>query len=298
MKNGVTSYLRNTATRRTVGACAAAVILAMLVVDLSLSLAMDWLQEQFGALTYGSRAWQIRNYTFELLSGMILGISASQLLLAVAYAALGDGHSPRRIIYTTFVLAVFTNVLLLFVMWWYELRWGEVISLFLVPTLLFFLLQIPVWGFRSYFGWTIKSPWSKSHEPQPMRFTVAHLLGWSVFLAVPLCILQGMLSSGSMGFPVLAFCCWGVVLCVLLMGLLYLGLTADFGRWKFLATATMSLLVASATESAAIWLWEGRVDINSALVLNAATFSGGTLLLFCLRLAHRLGYRLLPFDNR
>ena len=137
------------------------------------------------------------------LVGLSFGIWTSQLLLLVAYAALGDGHSPRRILYTMFVLTLFTNANALFYMWWYRTRWDEVIGFFLTPLLLFFLLQIPVWGIRSYFRWTILSPWSEPSERRPLQFTLAHLLGWSVFLAVPLCILQAMLSDGMMAFP-----CW------------------------------------------------------------------------------------------
>ncbi len=281
--------------RQTVLRAVAIVVPVMLVADLLMLSTIEWVETP---MSWGT-AWWIREYLIPLIVGLVMGIFGSQLLLAALYAALGDGSSPKRVLYSTFALAVFTNVLVLFSMLWFRVGWGDAITGgFLIPMLAFFLLQIPLWGIRSFFGWMIKSPWSKSGAQPRMRFTLAHLLGWSVFLAVPLTIIQAI-QFGLAGSELLVICGWILVLSALLMSFVYLALAADISVWTLIAAATVVQFLAVATQLVALWIWKGKGGlIIEAVVLLAAHFSGGVVVLLCLTLAHHLGFQLQSFRNR
>jgi hypothetical protein len=259
----------------------------MLVLDQTMIVGFIWAESQF--LFAGRLSMQAQALAF--LSGLMSGTFGAQLLLAVAYAALGDGSSPRRILYTTFLLAVFTNSLVVMNMLCFRQPWGHAVVIFLIPTLLFFLLQIPVWGIRSFFGITIKSPWFELTDERSMRFSLAHLLGWSAFLAVPLCILQGIVIRGEIDvFLVATSCFFGVVVCVILVWFLHVGL-ADTRIWKLIAAVSFPLFIAAILSLITTFLWVGIPTI-AAIALLTASSSAGAAMLLCLRLAYRNGFRL------
>ncbi len=228
----------------------------------------------------------------------MMGMFTSQLLLAAAYTALGDGPSSKRTLYTTFVFAVFTNALVVFGMVWFQMAWSKTVFPFLIATLFFFVFQIPMWGIRSSLGWTIKSPWSESVPRRPLRFSLAHMLGWSTFLAVPLCIFRTLTMTRSQGHIPFIFWIWGLILCVLLLWFVYLVLAADLSKWQFAAAAVLSLLLAIAMQCAVFWRLSGSTDFVTVLAICFGNFCGGAVMLSCLCLAHRLGFRLLPFDAK
>ena len=279
--------------RQKVVGTVAVVVLVMLVADLLMLSTIEWVQTP----RFWGTAWWIQKCLIPLMVGLIVGFFGSQLFLAVLYSALGDGSSPKRVLYTTFAMTVFTNVLVLFNMWWFRVGWGDAIGGFLSPILVFFLLQIPLWGIRSFFGWMIKSPWSKSRAQPRMRFTLAHLLGWSVFLAVPLTIMQAI-QFGPAGSVLLALCGWILVLSALLVSFVYLTLAADIGVWRLIATATVVLFLAIATQLVALRIWVGGPGVQPVVMLTTAQFSGGAVVLLCLTLAHRLGFQLVTYRTR
>lgn len=286
-------------TKRTVVWSVAIVLAAMLIGDLLVILMVDWARSlPRTALVVGTPAWWTQRVAYAISFGLLMGMFTSQLLLAAAYSALGDGPSPRRIIYTTFVVAIFTNSLVVFGMWWFQRAWSESVFPFLIATLFFFVFQIPMWGVRSCFSWTIKSPWSDLVSQRPMRFSLAHLLGWSAFLAVPLCIFPALTLTGSRGYFPSIFWIWALILCVLLLWFVYVALAADIGKSQVVATAALSLLVAVAMQYEAFRFWDGPASFVTVLIISIANFFGGAVLLFCLRLAHRLGFRLLPFEAK
>jgi hypothetical protein len=275
----------------------AIVLVAMLLADVFILVLVDWVGRLPDLGAWNQALW-IRRMLVGAAHGSLIGTFTAQLLLAVVYAALGDGHSPRRILYTTLVLAVFVNALVVFGMSWFQLAWDETVILFLIATLVFFVFQIPMWGIRSCLGWTIKSPWSAAVPRGRLRFSLAHLLGWSTFLAVPLCIFSALHVPNARGPISYFFWFWGLILCVQLLWLAYMALAADMSKLKFTAVAVLSLLGAAAMQYAILWLSEGRFDSSEALAIGFANVCGGAVLLICFCLARRLGFRLLPFEAK
>jgi hypothetical protein len=268
----------------------------MLLADIVLIWTFDSVQTYYYETFVVRRPWLLITV---LLARTFAGFCGAQLVLAVLYAALGDGSTPRRIIYTTFLLTVFTNVLVQFNLWYFpQLRWGDAVGIcFLVPLLLFFLLQIPLFGIRSYFGLRIKSPWSAPIETRRMSFTLAHLLGWSAFLAVPLCILQAM--NSPVGFELVITCFVAVSGYALLFVLLYLTLRVMISTWKVIVGATLGSLVAIVTEMAVIRLGSGPgLALWETLIgVVAAHAAGGIVVLVCLLVSRGFGFRLLKFGD-
>ena len=166
---------RSTVSWQMVRSATVAVVLTMFATDITLLSASPYV-----STTSFAQVWP----------GVMFGFLGSQLMVAVLYAALGDGSGLTRIVYTAGVLTVFSYTLALFGVWWFSFDWSDIVVLFLFPPMLFFLLQIPVWAVRSCFGWTIRSPWSKPERQTRMRFSLVHMFGWSLFLGVPLCILS------------------------------------------------------------------------------------------------------------
>jgi hypothetical protein len=166
------------------------------------------------------------------------------------------------------------------------------VGIFLGPMLLFFPLQIPFWGVRTYFGWIIKSPWSAPTERRRMSFTLAHLLGWSAFLAIPLCILQAY------GIPNISelFAITSIALtwCALVALLVYLALGTAIRPSGLLVAATLASLLAVAVQTGVIMLAEPSPTRlwEPATMLLAAHCSGTTVILVCLKITRWLGFRL------
>ena len=229
------------------------------------------------------------------------GVLIAELLLVATYAALGDG-STLLILYTTLAVAVFTNLLLLLCMRWFNSYWTDVVAIFLIPTLVFFLMQIPLWGVRTCFRWTIVSPWSDPIEPRPIQFSLVHVFGWSAFLATPLCIIQGVLpvSPGSVGaILILTFCFWILMVSLLLMWIVYVALASNYGRLKLIGTTALLLSGAASTQVAFMDQFHGgSADEYVVLLITALNFAAGFVLLFCFGLAYRLGFRLQPFNAK
>ena len=283
-------------TPRTVAVTVAGIILAMLLADIMLICIFDSVQRFYYRQFVARGPWWI---LITVLAGALIGFYAAQLVLSVLYAALGDRSTPRRIIYTAFLLTGFTNVLVLFNMWYFpHLSWGDAVFVFLAPLFLFFLLQIPLFGIRSYFGWTIMSPSSAQIGPRRMSFTLAHLLGWFAFLAVPLCIMQTM--NAPLGFELATTCFIAVSGYALLFVVLYLTLMVMIPTWKVIVGVTLASLAAIVAETAVIGLGSGAgptLRWEILIVILAAHAVGGTEVVVCLLLARAFGFRLLKFGD-
>jgi hypothetical protein len=275
--------------QRTIVYVVAIVLVTMLLADLALIWAFDAVQVRPEQITSG---WLLRR---SMVQGVLMGTLGAQLLLAVAYSAFGDGASLKRIFWTTILLIVFTNLLILMSVVLNGSDWGQgVLMGFLFPMGVFFFLQIPVWGIRGWFRWTIKSPWSELRQTRYMRFSLAEMLLWSVFVAVPLGILQiGMALSDALKDLefLLGIAVWTIVGCVYLLWFLNTSLAHPMSKWKVLAALGLPVLAATIIAISTDVARYGRVDWNLAVSVASAFSAVSVSMVLCLQLAHRCGFR-------
>jgi hypothetical protein len=199
------------------------------------------------------------------------------------------------VLYTTLVVALAGNALLLFSMYRFDQRWDESVAFLLAPLFLYSLLQIPLWAFRTYRGWVIRSPWNPPGEtPMHFRFSVAHLLGWSLFLSLPLCIARALevrADTGGLLFAVLI----GLLGCGLLLWYVWMVLYRERLRWwRLIAAAGLAIPCLMLIE-----LILGRTLSDSSeptgdelIALALMNAAGCFMIGGCLLLARALGYRL------
>ena len=275
--------------QRTVALVLAIALFVMLVADHAVLWTLKRVQFRSGQSTSGQLQRRI------LVESFMTGMFASQLLLAVAYSALGDGSSLKRIVCTTFALAVFTNSLIFMNVPRYGPEWGSAtLGGFLVPMAIFYWLQIPLWGIRGWFRWSIRSPWSELSQTRHLRFSLAQMFVWSVFVAVPLGILK-ITTTSSEAFANFDFmfgiCLWTIIGCFFLIWLLRIALAPALGKWKWLAAIGLPVLVVIVMQLS-LDLWQsGRMNLNSTMFRVTAVSSAGLVMVLCLQLAHRIGFR-------
>jgi hypothetical protein len=256
-------------------------LVVMLLADQAILWVLEWVQLRPAQITT-SRV--IRQQAVE---GIMLGMFASQLLLAVAYSALGDGSSLRRILWTTVVLAVFTNTLVLTNVLFFGSDWGTAVSRgYLIPLAFFFWLQIPLWGVRSWSRCRIRSPWMERNQHRHAQFSLAQMLIWAVFVAIPLGIVQTLSAPGIMQAN--SEFLWGIVLltffsCLFVLWCLTMALTTLMGESRWLIAIGLPIAVALATSINSNWS-------STALAVMMAA-SAAVEMLICFQIAHRLGFR-------
>ena len=225
----------------------------------------------------------------------MLGLFIPQVLLAATYSALGDGSSLKRILYSMLVVTVFTCLVQAFTRWWFATSVNEGRpTVLLLVIFYFFLLQIPIWVFRVCSGWRISL--GTRTVPERMGFSIMHMIGWSTFLSVPLCLIASLSELEGGGVEVIVYITLLMLaLAAMVLRAIYISLVLE-NPWRCIAAAFLWIAAVTAQISC-IWTLGG--SYAEAVTVLTANGVGLLLILCCLRAARSVGYRLLPFtENR
>ena len=228
---------------------------------------------------------RFRSVAALLLSvGVPFGLFCGQLTALAAFVGLGEGNHVIRFALGAIVVQVAAVLLGSFIIAQKaDPSPGELARLAIMTLLLFCVMQLPFWLLRLCRGWH----WGSEPVLNPIpRFGIAHILGWSVLLSLPLTLYR-------------IICSWGAVVRIDPLTWMFLALLmSTFGAIMIsvaarcrVGMAAFVLLPISAITGVFLGVLNGGQQlVTASLVITCLT--AGTLLIVVVRGLARSGVHL------